>query len=165
YFFAQGQGCRLADVAQQHVGLFYLIERNIDCCRNRFLVQTLARSDAQVASQNFDDVLAFSCRRNREAILEKLRLRQWAAGPMQVFKQLPGFQDGERPRGCATIKNFKGSSVRVTVTRYDAVKCRVINFRCPLKRADNQRPANLQCTRVALCKSSTGKVGSYDWQL
>src|SRR5213592_1269158 len=84
---------------------------------------------------------------------------------MQAFKQLPGFHDGEQPRGCATIKNFKGSFARVTVTRCDAVKCRVINFRCPLKRADNQRPGNLQCTRVALCKSSTGKVGSYDWQL
>ena len=84
---------------------------------------------------------------------------------MQAFKQLPGFHDGEGPWGCASIENFKGSFARVTVTRCDAVKCRVINFRCSLKRADNHRPADLQCTRVALRKSSTGKVGSYDWQL
>src|SRR5205809_7308881 len=83
---------------------------------------------------------------------------------MQAFKQLPGFHDGEGPRGCATIENFKGSFARVTVTRCDAEKCRVINFRCSLKRANNHRPDDLQCTRVALRKSSTGKVGSYEWQ-
>src|SRR5690349_5169900 len=84
---------------------------------------------------------------------------------MQTFKQLPGFHDGERPRGRATIENFKGSFARVTMMRCDGVNCSVINFRCSLKRANNHRPADLQCTRVALRKRSTGKVGRYDWQL
>ena len=37
---------------------------NTECLRDRLLDQTLAQSDAQIASENFDDVLTFARRQS-----------------------------------------------------------------------------------------------------
>ena len=69
------------------MGFLDLLERKIEGPRYRFLDQTLAQTDPEVAGQNLDQVLRFERGESAQARLKQLGFARWTAGFMEGFKQ------------------------------------------------------------------------------
>ena len=69
------------------MGLFQLVERNLEGTRDRFLDEAFAQSDAEVAGQDLDQVLCFEWGELLQARLEQFRLAGRAACFVQRFEE------------------------------------------------------------------------------
>ena len=142
-----------------------MLQGNIKRLRNPILHQTLSQSDAQVAGQDFDDILTFARGQDGQAILQQFGLSVGAARAMQVLEQLARFTGTEWLRRRSPIQNFERTSASVPVGAGDAMKFRVVDVGGGLQRAEDYCPANLQCAQIALGKCPSGKVEGRDREL
>jgi hypothetical protein len=78
-FSRGGQAQSFAEIAEQHVGALDLVEGFVESASDRFLDETFFQADAQVAADDFHDVLGFE----RSGSLKKRAQKSaaLAAGP------------------------------------------------------------------------------------
>ena len=150
-FAARGEQSRLSDIAQQHVRFLHVIERRRERARDRFLHQTFAQANAQVARQNLDDVLAFARGEPCQALLQKFRLGERPARFVQVVEELLRFDQGERRRACPAVERFERGLARVAVAAGDAVEIGIVQPASP-RGAARKMTAQPTCNvRGSLC--------------
>ena len=87
----RGETSGLADIAEQHVRFLHVVERRLESARDRFFDETFAQADAEIAGQDFHEVLRFERREFREARLQGFGFRDRAAHAMQFLEKLARF--------------------------------------------------------------------------
>ena len=128
-FVRRGEQRGLPDVAQQHVRLLHLIERRGEGAGDRFLDQSFAQSDPQIAGQNFHHVLAFPRGKFRQLRLQNLGFRDRAARLLQRSKSRLDSTSVNGSGVGPSFERFERSLARVAVAAADAVQFRVAQSR------------------------------------
>ena len=90
---------------------------------DRFLDQAFAQTDAKIAGQDLDQVLAFARREVREPILQEFSFRDWPAQFLQALRRSEC--DSSNVNGSGFVRPFKRFEcglARVAMTVGDAAK-------------------------------------------
>src|SRR5690242_3903364 len=94
----RGQSGRLADIAQQQVGLADLLGWTRKGRRNGFFDQAFLEPDAQVAGNDFDQVFGFQRGAARKRSLEHWGFGQRSARSLELLEKLTDLLEGKGGR-------------------------------------------------------------------
>ncbi len=134
----RGQAQGFADVAGQHIGALHLGQGLVEGHGDSLLHQVFPQADAQVAGDDFDDVLGFEGRRTAKQFFEQGQLRRRPAALGQLREAALNLLQGNGFGRCLAPQQFFRHRAQVAVLAVGSFHGFGSRVRHPLHRLPDQ---------------------------
>ena len=145
-------------VAAEQVGFAHRIERASAGGGDGFLDETFFQTDAQIASDDFDEVFGGAWRKAAEAFAEQVEFRGGTPGGGQLFKKRGDVRQRSGPGLGATGENRFRRVAAVAETDIGATVVALVETGEFEEGALDDGPAEIERARIGLRERASGKI-------